>query len=82
MQELYESGIDVSIACMAGAGFLVEIGCEGEMVDAAHVESFDHACTWLKQSALRNYPMSAFAKRYGGDESKLVTLPRPKQQPA
>jgi hypothetical protein len=82
MQELYDSGIDVSIACMAGTGFLVEIGCEGEMVDAAHVESFDDACTWLKQSALRNYPISAFAKRYGGDESKLVTLPKPKQQPS
>lgn len=25
MQELYESGLDASIACMAGAGFLVEL---------------------------------------------------------
>jgi hypothetical protein len=81
MQELYESGIDISIACMADAGFLLEIGSEGEMVDAAHVGSFDDACAWLRQSALRNYPMSAFGSKYGSDV-KVVSFPRPKRQPS
>ena len=37
LQDLYNSGIDVSIACMAGAGFLVELGMDGAMIDASHV---------------------------------------------
>ena len=40
LQELYDAGIDVSIAFMAGAGFLVELGVDGAMIDTSHVRSY------------------------------------------
>ena len=80
MQELYESGIDVSIACMAGAGFLVEIGADGAMVDATHVSSYAEAFAWLKKAAVQHYPASTFGRKYGGS-AKVVMLSKPSQQP-
>ena len=81
MQELYDSGIDVSIACMAGAGFLVELGMDGAMVDATHVRSYAEASRWLKQAAIRHYPASAFSRKYRGP-AKVVTMSRPSEQPS
>ncbi len=80
MQELYESGIDVSIACMARAGFLVELGMDGAMIDANHVHSYAEASKWLKQAAIRHYPASTFGRKYGGS-AKVVTLSKPMRQP-
>jgi len=56
LQELYDPGIDVSIACMTGAGFLVELGMDGAMIDATHVCSYAEASEWLKKAAIRHYP--------------------------
>ena len=81
VQELYDSGIDVSIACMAEAGFLVELGIDGAMVDATHVGSHAEASRWLKQAAIRHYPASAFGRKYRGP-AKVVTLSKPSQQPS
>jgi hypothetical protein len=81
VQELYDSGIDLSIACMAGAGFLAELGIDGAMVDATHVRSYTEAARWLKQAAIRHYPASAFGRKYRGS-AKVVTLSKPSQQPS
>ena len=81
LQELYDSGIDVSIAFMAGAGFLVELGTDGAMIDAIHVRSYTEASTWLKKAALRHYPASAFGRKHGRS-AKVVTLSKPTAQPA
>jgi hypothetical protein len=80
LQELYDSEIDVSIAFMAGAGFLVELGTDGAMVDTIHVRSYAAASKWLKQAAIRHYPASAFGRKYGGS-AKVITLSKPIQQP-
>ncbi len=61
LQELYDSGIDVSIECMAGAGFLVELGMDGAMIDANHVRSYAEASEWLKKAAIRHYPFPHLA---------------------
>jgi hypothetical protein len=79
-QELYDSGIDVSIAFMAGAGFLVELGMDGAMIDARHVRSYAEASRWLKQAAIRHYPFSAFGRKHRGS-AKVVTLSKPSPQP-
>ena len=81
MQELYESGIDMSIACMAGAGFLVELGIDGAMIDATQVSSYADASAWLKQAALQHYPASPFGRKYGRS-AKVVTLSKPMRQPS
>jgi hypothetical protein len=47
---------------MAGAGFLVELGADGAMVDAGHVSSYAEASEWLKKTAVRHYPASAFGR--------------------
>lgn len=80
LQELYEAGLDVSIACMARAGFLVELGMDGAMIDASHVHSYAEGRRWLKQAAIRHYPASAFGRKHGGS-AKVVTLSKPRQQP-
>jgi hypothetical protein len=81
IQELYQSGIDVSIACLAGAGFLVELGADGAMVDATHVSSYAEASAWLKKAALQHYPASPFGRSHGCS-TKVVTLSKPRQQPS
>ena len=81
LQELYESGIDVSIACMASAGFLVELGTDGATVDSAHVRYYADACKWLKEAAARHYPASRFGRKHGR-LAKVVTLSKPTPQPA
>ena len=81
LQDLYDSGIDVSIACMAGVGFLVELGVDGDMIDANHVRSSVEASRWLKQAAIRHYPASRFGRKYGGS-AKVVTLSKPMRQPS
>lgn len=80
-QELYESDIDFSISCMARAGFLVELGNESDIVDGTDVASYAEACGWLKDAAVRNFPASAFGKKYRG-EAKVFTLPKPKHEPS
>ena len=80
MQDLYDSGIDVSIACMAGAGFLVELGADGAMIDASHVRSYAEASKWLKQAAIRHYPFSALGRKHRSS-AKVVTLSKRSPQP-
>jgi hypothetical protein len=80
LQELYDSGIDVSIAFMAGAGFLAELGTDGAMVDSTHVQSYAEASKWLKKAVLRHHPSSAFGRKYGRS-AKVVTLSTPIAQP-
>lgn len=81
LQELYEADIDASLTSMARHGFIAEIGVDGEIADAVHVDSYDQACAWLTQAAVRLYPSSPFARKYG-NMGKLVTMPAPRQQPA
>jgi len=80
MQELYESGLDASIGCMADVGFLVELGMEGAIIDATHARSYAEASEWLKKAAVRHYPASIFGRKYGGS-AKVVTMSKPLQQP-
>ena len=81
LQELYDSGIDTSIACMSGAGFLVELGMDGAMIDSSHVRSYAEAAKWLKQAAIRHYPFSAFGRKHRSS-AKVITLSKPMRQPS
>lgn len=58
----------------------MELGVDSEIVDAADVVSYGEACRWLKEAAVRNYPASAFGRKYGGS-AKVVTLAAPRQRP-
>jgi len=81
LQELYDSGIDVSIVCMAKAGFLVELGMDGAMIDATNVRAYAEASSWLRQAAIRHYPFSAFGRKHRGS-AKVVTFSKPIRQPS
>lgn len=68
------------MACMAGVGFVLELGADGAMIDATHVCSYAEASEWLKKAAIRHYPASTFGRKYGGS-TKVVTLSKPMRQP-
>ena len=78
LQELYESDIDAAMSSMARQGFIAEVGMDGEVVEAVHVDSYAEACEWLTRAAIRLYPTSRFARKYA-DPSKVVTLPAKRQ---
>lgn len=62
--ELYESEISFTVSCFWYNGFDVAVGTAPNFAETGHVNTCLEACRWLKQSARRHYPQSAFAKKY------------------
>lgn len=64
-QEVYASEISFTISSFWHDGFDFAIGIPPNFNDAAHVGTYVEGCRWLKQAAIRHYPQSAFARKYG-----------------
>jgi hypothetical protein len=64
-QQLYTSESSFTISCLWDDGFNCALGMAPIFKETAHLGSYIEACRWLKQAAIRHYPDSAFARKYG-----------------
>jgi hypothetical protein len=65
LDDLYASEISASISLVApGRGFYAELG-DPIQVEAWGCANIREAVEWLREQAIRPYPDSEFAQRYG-----------------
>jgi len=66
LDDLYASEINFRIESDWGAGYSVALGTEySGYVAQATVGTFDQACEWLREAAIRYYPHSDVARASG-----------------
>jgi hypothetical protein len=71
LRDLYESEINYSVSCLWDGGYDVRLGDDlnGWDAEVTGLHSWRDIADWLKDSAIKLYPDSTFAKIYASHDA-------------